>query len=120
MANVSVDPPLFTASIGAANTYILRPAGHGVVSRWRISLVSSSFVGSLTVKARAAGSTDTFRAVPYIKLHLNAAVGDASQVSTAITDSSLIEVDSTGMDVAVDCTSYTSGTMALDARPVLG
>jgi hypothetical protein len=120
MSDVYVDPGLGTATINAADDYILRAPIHGNVCRWAIGLVSASFSGSITIKGRPAGSSGAFAAIPYIKLHLNGSVGDGTVVSTAITGTSLIQVDATGLDIDVDCTSFTSGSMGLFASPVVG
>jgi hypothetical protein len=120
MAVVWVDPPLYTATINAANDYSLRPAQGGTVSRWVIELTSSSFVGSITVKARGGGSANAAQAVPYVGLALNGAAGSTTPVTTAITGTSLIEVDSAEMDVVISCTAFTSGSMQMIARPAIG
>lgn len=110
-------PPV---TINSADTYNFGNAGSGEVSTTMFHLVSSSFSGSITVKGRAMDTENTFAEIPYRALHLNGAVSDGSEVDTAITDTSIIEVDSTGLDVALDCTSYTSGTMAVTPKRVQG
>jgi len=120
MATQWVDPPGYTETVDAADDFILRQAGSGVVSGWFVSLVSASFSGSVTIKGRRSGTINALLAIPYKKYHLNGAVGDATYVSTAITGTSLIFVPSEGMDVSVSCTSFTSGSLALAAYPVLG
>lgn len=120
MATQVLTAPLYEYTINAADNHLLLSPRAGVVSRWLVQLVSSAFSGSITVKARRAGTSDTSLAVPYIRLHLNGVAGDATQVSTAITGTSLILVDATEMDVDIHCTAFTSGTMALKAAPVIG
>jgi hypothetical protein len=92
----------------------------GSVQTTWVSLVSNSFVGSITVEGKREGSSDTPVAIPYRKLHLNGAVGDGSYVSTAITGTSIIEIPSTGMDVSLNTTSYTSGSMTVEYERVDG
>lgn len=120
MSTVWVDPPTFTDTIDGANTYVLRQASEGVVSRWIVHLVSSSFSGSITVKGRLAGTDNAFVAIPYKDRYLNGAVGDDASVTTAITGTSVLDIDSTGLDVAIDCTTFTSGSMALTAMAAEG
>jgi hypothetical protein len=110
-------PPI---TINSADTYNFGDAGSGEVSTTMFHLVSSSFSGSITVKGRATGTSDTFAEIPYRALHLNGAVADGTEVDTAITDTSIIQVDSAGLDVALDCTSYTSGTMAVTPKRTTG
>lgn len=100
-------------TINSADTYNFGDAGTGVIAVTVFSLVSSSFSGSITVKARATGTSDAFSAIPYRKYLLNGSAADGSLVTTAITDTSIIEVPSTGLDIALDCTSLVSGTMVV-------
>lgn len=118
MANVQPVGGSFT--INAQNTYIT-PGAHvyGVATKV-VQLTSSSFVGSVTVKGRVAGSSATPVAIEYIKRYLNGVVADGSKVSTAITTDSLIEVDSAGIDVVLDCTSFTSGSLAVVTKDLVG
>lgn len=99
-------------TINAANDYYLPGPPAGSVRVKVIALISSSFSGTVTVKARKQGSSDAPVAVPYKKLHLNGLAGDASYVSTGITGTSLIEVPCEGMDVVLS-TAYTSGSLAV-------
>lgn len=129
MAITLLASPTFTATLNAANTYQL-PAGSSgptsPVSRWVIEITNSgTFNGTLIVKARLAGNNGTFVAVPYVNLFLNGSVGTGALVSTnlstgAMTGGSLIEVDASEMEVAVDCTSFTSGSATMTARLIQG
>ena len=40
--------------------------------------------------------------------------------TAAITDSGLILVDASGIDITLDCTAYTSGSLTFTARPMIG
>ena len=120
MASVIVSPPYAAVAITAANAHFLQPSNSGVVNRWAIGLLSASFSGSVTIKGRTLGSTDTPVAFPYISQYLNGAVGTGGLVSTAITGTSYIEVDASEFEIVVDCTAYTSGTLTMTVRPVLG
>ena len=105
MADFWLEPPKFEDDIDVAGEYILRPMGFGVVGRWKISLVSLSFVGSVTIKKRQAGTSDAFAAVPYIPWHLNGSASDGVMVGTAITGTSHIEVPAENEDIDIDCTA---------------
>lgn len=120
MAQVVAQPRSFV--INAANAYVVGEGGEDAATM-SLHLVSSSFSGSITIKAfsrndKASAATPV--AIPYCKLYLNGSVGDASMVSTAITDSSIILVPSSGLKIVVDCTSFTSGSMTVYPVPVQG
>lgn len=124
MANKSVPTPnKFT--INSADTYILGRPSHENVGTWAIMLVSSSFSGTVRVKSRAMGKdadtdTVTFVQVPYLKRYLNGSVADDSLVSTDITDTSLILVPASGQAIALDCTTFNSGSFTVYAFPLEG
>lgn len=121
MATETEAPPLYAATINAVKQYLWPEATHGVVGRWIYHLTASSVVGgSITVKGRAAGSGNTFVPIPYRRRYLNGAVGDDTSVTTAITDTSLIDVDATGLDICLDCTAITSGSWDVRATKVEG
>ena len=96
--------------------------------------MSSSFSGSITVKARSAhpqataiganmgvaGDDIAFSAVPYQTNFLNGAVGDGTLVSTAITGTSIIVIPASGVEIALDCTSFVSGSMTGYVVPLEG
>lgn len=115
--NANGAPPI---TINTADTYNFGDVSSGEVGVCEFHLVSSAFSGSITVKGRARGTTNAFVAIPYAKQHLNGAVADGSTVSTAITDTSIIQVDSSGLDIALDCTSYASGSMAVTPTRAVG
>lgn len=114
MAIVWLEPPEFDVTISVAGDYQLPPAVSGVVSRYYIRGVSSSFSGSITIKARPAGSADTFVAVEYYL------VASEDAATAALTDSFWIWVDGTGRDIDIDATSVVSGSMAVSCIPVIG
>lgn len=123
MANQTPTARKFT--ISAADAFYLGDASDGRVGTHAVMLVSSSFSGSVTVKARIRGSdaaTDAVTpvAVPYLARYLNGAVGSDSIVTTAITGTSLILVPSSGQVPVLDCTSYTSGTLTAYVFPLEG
>lgn len=122
MADQALAGPLFQGTIDTnhhAETKLPAISG-GVVSRWLVELESSSFSGSLTIKGRAAGRNGVWKAVPYTALHLNASAGTGGLVTTAITDTSLIVVDASGQEIDISCSSFSSGSMAVNAIPLAG
>lgn len=110
MANVLSIGPSFP--MAAVNAYIIPGQKQGAATLCVIHLVGASPVGlSLTVKARIAGTTQTPVPIAYRRRYLNGAVGDETYVSTAITTDSLIEVNAAGVDVVLDVTALTSGSV---------
>jgi hypothetical protein len=107
-------------TLNSASEYVIGgDAGQGGAFML-IQLVSSSFSGSVTVKARASGSAAAEVPIPYKRRNLGGTVSDDTVVSAAITDSALIEVNCLGLDVVLDCTTYTSGSLAVYVRPRAG
>ena len=103
--------------IKSADTYSIGDVGDGKPGVLVVHLQGALWAGTIKVKARAQGSDLTFVQVPYKKLHLNGSAADASQVSTDITADSIIAIDdATGLEVALDCTTYNSGTMKVRVR----
>ena len=114
MANVSEGT---SGTVDAADNYQLGDVGPRG-GAWTIQLDSSSFSGSITIVGRAKGAT-TYRQILYRPLFLNNSVAASTdEVSTAITNSSLVQVVvADGMEIGINCGSYTSGTMAYFASP---
>jgi hypothetical protein len=110
-----------TQKISAIQALVLGNSHEGNVSTKVIHLAMTSPVGvTILVKGRLAGSGRTFLPISYRKRYLNGAVGDDTFVSTTITDTSLIEVNAAGIDVELDCTGYTSGTITVDYVDLTG
>lgn len=102
-------------TIGAVNTfYVSGAAQPQAVATLVCELVSSSFSGSVTVKARAAGSSQTPQAIAYYDYTTGA------YSTAAITGTKLIAVPNSGLDVCLDCTSYTSGSLTYRGKAVVG
>lgn len=101
-------------SISAVNTHkIGSTPERRVAGAILVHLVASGFTGSITVVGRARGSSEAFVAIPYIKLHLNGAVADGTYASTAITGTSVILIPATGLDIALDATAVSAGSVAV-------
>ena len=125
MAVVNIEDKLFT--INAANAFYLTKVDRQTTGTLAIHLQSSSFVGSITVKARVfpdfsntpTPPTVTPVAWSYLSYYLNGAA-TAGVLSTAITGTSVILVPASGLQIVLDCTAYTSGTMQVTVEPCVG
>lgn len=91
---------------------------------WTVHLESSSFSGTIQVKARATKPTGasaplTEQRILYRPLFLNNSVAASSdEVSTEITNTSIIQIPiADGLDLVLDCTVFTSGSMSYQAYP---
>lgn len=110
---------------GVVTTYVFGDPGisGGTASAWVFHIVSNGATGSITVVARARGQTAEndqipMVAVPYRSDFLNGAVGTGLQVSTAITNTSLIGVPATGKSIGLQVTALTVGTFTVYATPI--
>jgi hypothetical protein len=104
-----------TTTISSAAATSLGDSGTGRRCTKVIQLTSSSFSGTITVKGRRSGSSATPVPIPYKSRYVNGAVGTEAYVTTAITNTSTIEVNASGLDIILDTTAaYTSGSMAVD------
>lgn len=105
--------------------YLGNPGGDSTVGTYAIMLVSNSFSGSITVKARIRevqawqGDTITPVAWSYLSYYLNGAATSGVQ-ATAITGTSVILVPASGLQIVLDCTSFTSGSMTVYTAPCVG
>lgn len=110
---------------GAA-TYILSDVSDGLVGTYAIHFVSSSFSGSVTIKARSrlipnSATTPAFLAIPYLPLNTGGSVASyATGATAAITDTGIILVPASGLVVAIDATTVTSGTLTAYVVPIDG
>jgi hypothetical protein len=119
MATLPIIGPAF--KIASADAFVLPASAPYTVGTKVIQLVGAAPVGiAITVKGRLAGTTNTPVAIPYRKRYLNGAVGDETFVSTVITTDSLIEVNAAGIDVVLDNASYTSGSLAVTTKDLVG
>jgi len=115
-------------TISATGYYSLGTGHAAFTSALNVHLVSNSFSGSVTIVARNLTAAKTSPddatvapvAIPYTKLYLNGSVADGSTVSTAITDSSLIQVPASGMEILINAGTVTSGTLTVYFTPVAG
>lgn len=108
------------SNLNIAKTALIEFPGSGATLSTRVfHIVCTGATVSIVVKGRAKGSNKTYVAIPYKKRFLNGAVADDSFVSAAITDTSIVEVNSAGLDLALDVT-YTSGTVTVDSDEMVG
>jgi hypothetical protein len=111
MADVIKNASPFT--IDGVNQYIMGGDSTGQVSILTIHILSNTATGSMTVTARKAGSGLAFVQIPYKKRWLNGAVGDDTNVTTAITGTSIIEVNAAGLDVALNVSALSAGSFTV-------
>lgn len=108
-------------TINSADTYVLGNTGDGTVGTWVVQAEESTFVGSIVIKGRKKGSAAPFLAIPYKQRNIGGTVSDDTTVTTTLTDQGfLVAIDAAGLDVALDCTAYTSGSLSVYAVPLVG
>lgn len=110
-------------TINSADSYVIGNVGVSGGS-WTIHLeADGSWNGTVRIKARATKPTGasaalTIQQIPYTKLFLNGSVADGTTVNSDITTTSIVQVPiADGLDVVVDCTTFSAGTMAVQAYP---
>lgn len=111
MADVIKNASPFT--IDGVNQYFIGGDSTGQVSILTIHILSNAATGSITVKGRKVGSSLTPVAIPYKSRFLNGAVAADASVSTAITGTSIIEVNAAGLDIALDTTALSVATFTV-------
>lgn len=89
-------------------------ASSGRVCMWLVQFRSASFVGSVTIKGKAGGSQFPLLALAYKDMEAG------TNATAAFTGGGMALVDATGLEVVLDCTSYTSGDLDYEAHPVVG
>jgi hypothetical protein len=103
-----------TGSIGAAGQFELGNPMIDRVCSYLIQFQSTDFIGSVTIKGAVDGKAYTTLGLAYKNMvtGLNA--------TGAITGNALVLVDASGIGISLDCTSYTDGTLAYKAIPLIG
>lgn len=101
-------------TIDSVNNFVVGGNANGGVSTLTAHLTANAFTGSITVKGRKRGTARAFVAIPYKSRYLNGAVAADASVTTAITGTSIIEVNSAGLDISFDCTAVSGGNVAVD------
>lgn len=103
-----------TGVIDAATQYELGNPMIDRVCSYTIQFQSTDFVGSVTIKGAVDGTAFTTLALAYKNMStgLNA--------TAAITGNALVLVDASGIGISLDCTAYTSGSLAYKAVPLIG
>lgn len=73
-------------------------------------ITDGDFDGSISVEGKVVGAPDsTYEPIPYRRRNLAGTASDDTVVSAAITDDALIEVNCTGLEVALVTSSMTAG-----------
>ena len=107
--------PAKSGTINAVAAHVLGDASDAIVSRWAVQMVSSSFVGTVIIKGRVTGSAMAFVAIAYVDL------ADGSTKSASLVDTGGIYlIDASGLDVELDCTAFSSGSLTFSAIPLEG
>lgn len=109
-------------TIQADDTYILKTGQPDAnrIARRVISLTAvSAYDGAITLKSRPRGSSAAFTTQPYEKQFLNGVAADGSKVTTGISGTvgdSLIELDDSGLELALVSSGRTVGSMTVNTR----
>ncbi len=125
MATVPTNSKKFTIASGDA-FYLGNPGGTEVTGTTTVHMISNTFSGTITVKARIYPNTDwqtdtiTPVAWSYVTYYLNGTTASGGLINTGITGTSIILVPSTGLQIVLDCTTYTSGSMTVYVGQVNG
>jgi hypothetical protein len=103
-----------SGTIGATGQFELGNPMIDRVCSYLIQFQSSAFNGSVTIKGAVDGAAFTTLGLAYKNMvtGLNA--------TAAITGNALVLVDASGIGISLDCTSYTDGTLAYKAIPLIG
>lgn len=121
MAIIQLNGP--TGVIQSADDFYLGNASDSFVGMYAVMLVSNSFSGSITVKARI-GSPYAAAVAPvpilYVSRYLNGAISTDGLLATPITTTSLILVPASGQMIVLSCGTFTSGSMSVYKMPVMG
>lgn len=107
-------PAPITGTIDAADQFNLPNPMSDRVCSYLIQFESASFSGSVTIKGAALDSKNTLIALAY----KNMATG--VNATAAITGNAMVLVDASGVGIALDCTSYASGSLSYTAVPLIG
>lgn len=125
MADVQV-PAGSPFIIQSGDQFILGDSSdEGVNGGWLVQIVDdNSFSGSISVTAQSLVATRSglavFDDIDYRGGNVNGTGADWSYVSTALTTDSIIFIPAGGMTVALNCGTYTSGSVTVYAQPVIG
>jgi hypothetical protein len=112
-----------TATISATGTTLLSNDANSAQQVLLIQFHSNAFAGSITIEGQNQAGVLVTAWVPvnFVKRYLNGtAAGGGSMSGNAITDESMIEVPMSGMNLRLNCTARTSGSMDVCAIPVNG
>ncbi len=114
-------------NITSEDSYVIGDADDGFVGTYAVHLVSASFSGVIKVKARSrliggiGVTSPAFVQIPYLPLYLNGSVGTYGTGSSVdITGTSILLIPASGLQITLDCTTFTSGAMACYVTPLLG
>lgn len=122
MADIPQMNPKWT--ITGTGTNLIGDVDRLFVGTFAVQFVNTgSFVGTIKIQSRlidAAPDAVTSVQVPYLARYLNAAVSDNLYHTADITDASLIYIPASGENTVINCSAYTSGTMTVYVRRLVG
>lgn len=126
MANRVPDPSVWPIVSSAVEGLELGNAGTGFVATMVLQLVGSgTWDGSVSIRARVTakvGETPGAYTTKKVSYTLRTSNGNTVQ-DTVLTGASLneiIEIDAAGLDILVDHTGRTAGTLTVHRRPMHG
>jgi hypothetical protein len=122
MADIAVGVPAFT--INSADRYIIGNGSDAMSSLFAIQGTSAAFAGTgIVVVGRVHGANaGAWVALPYVRRDLAGTGSDDTTVIAALTNSFLIRVEASGLDVALDASAggWSGGSMAVNVSRVEG
>jgi hypothetical protein len=101
-----------SGNISAVSTVNLGNAGAGYRSRWLIQFKNNAFTGSVTIKGQPTGGALGYVATYYLDM------ADGTNKATAITGAALILADASGLDIQLDVTAASAGSLDWEAAPM--
>lgn len=103
-----------TGAIDEVGQTVLPLPVSGKVCSWVVQFEDNSFTGSVTIKAHVADSSHPSTAVAYKDMTTG------ENATAAFTGSGLALVDSAGLNIILDCTAASAGSLLFSARPMIG
>jgi hypothetical protein len=98
----------------------LGEAVRGLAGGFALYFKGAGWTGSITIKARPTGSgiaDNAALAIPYTRRNLGGAISDDTSVVVALTADALVQVNADGLDIVLDVTAASAGSMTVYVRP---
>lgn len=110
----------FPFTIDGANQYIMGGDSTGQVSILVLHILSNTATGSMVVKGRKRGTAFAFVTLPYKSRFLNNAASTDGNLTTAITNTSIVEIDAAGLDISLDVSALSANTFTVEGEWLIG